>query len=311
MQTLRIHLLGNVELFLGDARLNGFATKKSKALFAYLVLGKGKLNSRELLADTFWRGLPEARARRALSTDLWRIGSLLKDAGGDPDSYLISDSDAVGFNAGAPHWLDVEMFESSTAPIEQADPAQVGRQTMEDLAEAVSLYRGDLLEGVYEDWCLVRREALQARHLGALEFLMRCHMAHEDWGAALPIGQKVLSIDPFMEHVQRAVMRCHFGLGNRPAAVKQYAACARLLRQELNVEPMEETRQILETIVAAAAANGSDTAIGFAQPDPGDRSLELRLEEITRAIASIDAARNCLINAERQLREQSEGMVEC
>ena len=78
-------------------------------------------------------------------------------------------------------------------------------------------------------------------------------MSREFWANALATGQKILSIDPFMEHVQRAVMRCHFRLGNRPAAVKQYATCAKLLRQELNVEPMEETRQILETIVSDGA----------------------------------------------------------
>ena len=123
MQTLRIYLLGNVELHLGSKRLGGFATKKSKALFAYLVLGKGKLFSREQLADVFWGDLPESRARRALSTDLWRIGNLLKDGGADPDAYLISDSDTVGFNTDAPHWIDVERFEAAAGRIDRIDPA--------------------------------------------------------------------------------------------------------------------------------------------------------------------------------------------
>lgn len=306
MQTLRIYLLGNVELLLGNKRLGGFATKKSKALFAYLVLGKGKLYSRELLADVFWGDLPEARARRALSTDLWRIGNLLKDGGTDPDAYLISTSDTVGFDANAPHWVDVEQFETVTTPVETADPSQADRHLIDEISDAVALYRGDLLEGVYDDWCLVQRDALQARQLSALEFLMRSNMARKFWANALAIGQKILSIDPFMEHVQRAVMRCHFSLGNRPAALKQYATCAKLLRQELNVEPMEETRQILETIVAAPASQGFDGANGFPAKS-GFRSIEMRLQEINLAIASIDAARNCLINAERQLREQSEG----
>ena len=310
MKTLRIYLLGNVELFLGDQRLGGFATKKSKALFAYLVLGKGKLYSREQLADVFWGDLPESRARRALSTDLWRIGNLLKDAGA-LHAYLISDAETVGFNTAAPHWTDVEAFESGTGPAEHVDPIKADAEMIEGVSEASALYRGDLLDGVYDDWCLIQREAFQARHLAALEFLMGCDMEREYWANALSIGQKILSIDPFMEHVQRAVMRCHFKLGNRPAAVKQYATCAKLLRQELNVEPMEETRQILETIVATSAPNGFDAARSITALGSGYRSVEMRLEEITLAIASIDAARNCLINAERQLREQSEARMKC
>ncbi len=310
MQTLRIYLLGNVELFLGNRRLGGFTTKKSKALFAYLVLGKGKLFSRELLADVFWGDLPEARARRALSTDLWRIGNLLKDAGADPDGYLVCDSDTVGFNVRSPHWLDVERFETSTANVDHLDPATADRLSIDEISESVSLYRGDLLEGVYDDWCLVQRDVLQNRHLGALELLMRHGMANGQWSNALEIGQQILSIDPFMEHIQRAVMRCHFSLGNRPAAMKQYASCAKLLRQELNVEPMEETRQVLETIVATPALEEFGDSTAIRRLNTGYRSIEMRLEEINLAIASIDAARNCLINAERQLREQSEEHVD-
>ena len=311
MQTLRIYLLGNVDLYADDTRLGGFATKKSKALFAYLVLGKGKLYPRELLADAFWRGLPEARARRALSTDLWRIGSLLKEAGLDPDAYLVSDCESVGFNADAPHWLDVDAFRAATGRIDAVEPSAADRRLIDAVSEAVTLYRGDLLEGVYDDWCLAERDRLQARHLSALEFLMQANMARGHWSAALSIGQKILAIDPFMEHVQRSVMRCHFSLGNRPAAVRQYATCARLLRQELDVDPMEETRRTLETIVAAPASDRRLDLDDGDAPVTGFRSVESKLHEITLAIASIDAARTCLLNAERQLRERSEGAVKC
>ena len=305
MQTLRIYLMGNLELHLGGKRLGGFATKKSKTLFAYLVLGKGKLFSREMLADTFWGDLPEVRARRALSTDLWRIGNLLKDAGADPDLFLISNSDAVGFNADAPHWVDIERFEASARQIGHIDPGDADRALIDEVTETTSLYRGDLLEGVYDDWCQMQREALHAQHLNALEFLMQHHVARGYWAKALAIGQRILSIDALMENVQRSVMHCHFKLGNRPAAVKQYASCARLLRQELDVEPMEETRRMLEAIISVPTADSLASGIGIAPLESGFRSVEMRLEEITLAIASIDAARSCLLNAERQLREQS------
>lgn len=306
MQTLRIYLLGNVELFLGSKRLNGFATKKSKALFAFLVLGKGRKFTREQLADAFWGDLPESRARRALSTDLWRIGNVLKEGGLDPDAYLVSDTDAVGFNSDAPHWVDVDRFGTAIGPIDHIHPAEADRQLIDEISEAVSLYRGDLLESIYDDWCQAQRDALQARHLGALEFLMESNMARGYWANALAIGQRILTLDPFMEHVQRAVMRCHFSLGNRPAAVKQYALCAKLLREELDVEPMEETRQVLETIVAAPAPDRSGGPNDIGPLNSELPSVELRLQEINLAIASIDAARSCLINAERELREESD-----
>lgn len=234
---------------------------------------------------------------------------MLKDGGLDSDAYLVSDTDTVGFNSDAPHWVDVDRFGTATGRIDHIDPAEADRQLIDEISEAVSLYRGDLLESIYDDWCQAQRDALQARHLGALEFLMESNMARGYWANALAMGQRILTLDPFMEHIQRAVMRCHFSLGNRPAAVKQYALCAKLLRQELDVEPMEETRQVLETIVAAPAPEKSSGSNGIGPLNPAFPSVEMRLQEINLAIASIDAARNCLINAERQLREQSEEHV--
>ena len=39
-----------------------------------------------------------------------------------------------------------------------------------------SVYRGDLLEGCYQDWCLFERERLQNAYLAMLDKLMvRCH----------------------------------------------------------------------------------------------------------------------------------------
>ena len=190
--------------------------------------------------------------------------------------------------------------------IGHTDPADADPTLIDEVTETTALYRGDLLEGVYDDWCQMQREALHAQHLNALEFLMQHNVSCGYWAKALAIGQRILSIDPLMENVQRAVMHCQFKLGNRPAAVKQYATCARLLRQELDVEPMEETRQMLEAIISAPTAEGLGSGIGITPMESGFRSVEMRLEEITLAIASIDAARSCLINAERQLREQSE-----
>ncbi len=205
--------------------------------------------------------------------------------------------------------MDVDRFKTVTGRINHVDPADADRQLIDEISEAITLYRGDLLETIYDDWCQTRRDSLQASHLGALEFLMECNMTRCYWANALALGQRILSIDPFMEHIQRAVMRCHFSLGNRPAAVKQYANCAKLLRQELDVEPMEETRQVLEAIVAATAQEKFGNANGDGSLSSGYQSIETRLQEINLAIASIDAARSCLINAERQLREESDVTV--
>ncbi len=65
MQALQISLLGPIDLALGDQRISAFPTRKSKALFASLVLSRGRVVPREVIIGEFWGDLPEARAQGA------------------------------------------------------------------------------------------------------------------------------------------------------------------------------------------------------------------------------------------------------
>jgi DNA-binding SARP family transcriptional activator len=79
---------------------------------------------------------------------------------------------------------------------------------------------------------------------------MNAYVAHQSWKRALLYSQKLLSIDPLQEHIHRAAMHCCYSMGNRPAAIRQYAVCAQILRHELDIEPMKETTRLYETILA-------------------------------------------------------------
>jgi hypothetical protein len=80
-------------------------------------------------------------------------------------------------------WLDVAVFEQAyqlvrDVPGEQLDPGQVPL-----IQEAVACYRGDLLAGWYQDWCLCERERLQFLYLSLLDKLIRYCQAGGDYEA--------------------------------------------------------------------------------------------------------------------------------
>jgi DNA-binding SARP family transcriptional activator len=52
---------------------------------------------------------------------------------------------------------------------------------------------------------------------------------------AIDLGLRAVAIEPLRESAHRLVIRAHFAEGNRTEAVRQYEACARLLRDELGV----------------------------------------------------------------------------
>lgn len=247
MSALRIHLFGSVELRRDGHVLPSFPTQKARDLFAYLVLHRARVFPREVLVGVFWGDRPERAARRNLRTDLWRIRRTISP-GPPVEEVLLVQGHSVGLDQAADWWLDVEEFERR---LEWARPDAEGRLTSEgarELEEAVGLYRGDLLEEVYEDWCLYERERLRLLYISALERLMAHHQARGEWDTAIEAGQRLLHADGVLEHVHRELMRCYHLQGNRPAAMRQFAHCEQVLRTELDVEPMKETTAVYDAV---------------------------------------------------------------
>jgi DNA-binding SARP family transcriptional activator len=247
-QPLRIHLFGGLQVTRGEQPLPGFPTQKSRGLFAYLALNHGRSQSRSTLVGRFWGDSPESVARKNLRTDIWRIRAVLEPQGVEPGSCLAVCQDEVALSPTMHHWLDIDEFETRLDQAAHADDEHAAVL----LRAAVDLYRGDLLEGLYDDWCIFERERLRLRYLEALERLIRHHHARGEWTDAAAYGQRLLAHDALREHVHRAVIRCHLALGDRPAALRQFETCVRLLRQELEVEPSAET------LALAAEARGAE-----------------------------------------------------
>jgi DNA-binding SARP family transcriptional activator len=249
-EPLCIRLFGSMELSRGGRRLPPFPTRKARSVFCYLLLHAGRMHPRDVLTGTFWGDHADAAARRQLSTELWRIRRVLA---ADLDAVALRvEEDAVGIQLHARTLLDTAAFEQTLRPAAHRPPEQLTSEQAGALEEAVALYRGDLLQEVYDDWCVYERDRLRALALDALFRAMRYHLLRRNWGAALEHGQRLLDADPLNEPVHTAVMHCHFGSGNRAAALRQYASCQRLLREELDVAPMPETVAVYERIRAGA-----------------------------------------------------------
>ena len=118
----------------------------------------------------------------------------------------------------------------------------------ETLSAAAELYRGDLLEGCYQDWCLFERERLQNAYLTMLDKLMvRCQSAGS-YEAGIAYGERVLRIDRAHERTHRRLMRMRYLDGDRTAALAQYDRCISALREELGVGPARLTSSLHDQI---------------------------------------------------------------
>jgi DNA-binding SARP family transcriptional activator len=65
----------------------------------------------------------------------------------------------------------------------------------------------------------------------------------------------VLSAEPFDELACQALMRAHDAAGNRAEALRVYANCRKLFRDELGVEPSKQTAEVFLSILKGDSAN--------------------------------------------------------
>src|SRR5207245_76075 len=114
---------------------------------------------------------------------------------------------------------DVAAFESALRCAKKAASHTVQRQHLE---EAIELYRGELLPGYYEDWCLTQRGALREEYLQALHQLIRALEQNQELNEALSYALRAVSADTLREETHLDLMRLYLTLGQPATALRQY-----------------------------------------------------------------------------------------
>jgi DNA-binding SARP family transcriptional activator len=232
---LRVRLLGELDLRLGESPLPPLESARAESLLAYLLLHRDAPQPRQRLAFLLWPDSTEPQAR----TNLRHVLHNLRRALPDPDRFIEVRQRTLQWRAQAPLWLDVAVFEQAVAE---------GR-----LEGAVETYTGDLLEGSYDDWLLEERERLAQLHVDALERLALRLEEEGRWADAVRYGERLLHHDPVREDTYRLLMRLHSASGDGARALRVYHVCAATLQRELGIEPSAGTRECYEALLQVAA----------------------------------------------------------
>jgi DNA-binding SARP family transcriptional activator len=201
-------------------------------------------------------------------------------------TYLISNHPgAVGFNRQSQYWLDAEVFEQEANNLFAYPSQGVNEQHVHNLERVLELYRGDLLEGFYDEWAIRERERMRSLYLRTLTFLVQYYRFQRSFEKALTYGQKILELDPIREDIHRDMMRLYLESGQRALAARQYGICQLTLAKELGVLPMEETRMLYAQIFPETHEGHSPR---ISQETP---NWEQALGQLTQISHTIDLAR--------------------
>lgn len=281
MTQIAVFTLGKLHLCAGEKRITSFPTRQVEELFAYLLLFPDVVHSREKLIDLLWP-YESGKMRGRFSTVLWRLRSTLDSLDEVASAGLQVTRDTVLFKRVPELVIDYANFEGD---LNQAKALGQTTESEMNLRCALELYRGDLFEGVYADWCLLERERLARLYLRGMGQLM-AHLLHRQaYEEAIVLGQRILQRDSLREEVHRAIMYCSWQMKDWSAAAWQFQQCAQLLQNELHVAPMPETIALYQQIIADRVQQLPAAALNNA---PQRDQLMNALEEFQNAAAKLN-----------------------
>jgi DNA-binding SARP family transcriptional activator len=251
MDRLDVQLFGRFAIRRNGNLLPNIDALKVQELFSYLILNRSHPHSRETLAGVLWGDGRTEQARKYLRQTLWQLQSSLADGfASDGHDVLTIDPSWVHINIEAAMDVDVLTLERAFDLVRDVSGADLSAGTAQTVKDAVALYRGDLLEGWYQDWCLLERERLQVIYLTLLDKLMSYCEQQQEYESGIAYGHRILLSDRAREHTHRRMMRLHALSGDRTSALRQYERCVAILADELDVGPSRRTVELYEQIRA-------------------------------------------------------------
>lgn len=299
MTTLHTRLFGRFDVSLGEEPIDGADMRgKRWELFCYLLLRGRRPHHRDFLADQLWSFTDSPRTRKYLRQALWQLQGTFEDGPSGLDvPLLLVDVDWIQVNPEAPLLVDARQLEDTSEALRgiaghEMDVAQASRAQA-----AVKLYRGDLLEGWYQSWCVLERERYKSMNLALLEKLISWAEITDQTELALALGQRLLQLDPAHERTHRRLMFLHHLTGDRTAAMRQFGMCVAALQCELQVDPEPATIELYDKVRASVVPRVDDGPVHRGASGLDAASVRLTIDRLRAALADATALADQLVES--------------
>ncbi|MFC7025648.1 BTAD domain-containing putative transcriptional regulator [Promicromonospora thailandica] len=229
---------------------------QQKALLAMLLLHAGRVTGTDELAAALWDDEPPRGASGTLRTYVSRLRHLLH--GTDATVETVSGGYALRT---APASVDVARFEALLSQGRRLGRAADLGGALAALTDALALWRGDGLDGVPGTYAANQRVRLQEERLAAIT--LRLATMLDTGGAVVAELTTMVEAHPYREDIRALLMRALYRDGRQADAIEVYQAGARLLADELGLDPGPALRDMYQRILV------SDPGLVLTEPGQG------------------------------------------
>lgn len=229
---VRVEVLGGLRVWRSGVELGSLSGKPLPcSLLVYVALER--TTTRDAVMALLWPESDVDTARHRLSETLYRLRQQLGDEWLATPGDMLEATDALQ--------SDVQDLEGAVA---------AGRWS-----DVFDGYDGELLQGVhlartheFQQWADRVQARVRQLQQKAHAALVEERYAAGDVAGALAAVRARVQRDPLDEKAQHRLIRLLAEMGRRTDALRQYGRFAKVLQDELEVEPPEETRALVERI---------------------------------------------------------------
>jgi DNA-binding SARP family transcriptional activator len=243
---LRIYGLGQFRVLQGRRPVNDSLWQRRKAgeMFRYLLLQPGHAASRDVILEELWPDHPLTTSQDLFHQATSTLRHILEPDLPDkfPSRYLAVEGERVFINLPPGSMIDFEHFEQELPIAIQS--RQIGR-----LQEALALYTDDLFPmDLYLDWSASRRQELVDLYLNGLLVLGQAYLQQQRFDQAVNCAAKILQRDAWNEDATLLGMLSYIGQNSAPRAVNLYQKLEKTLKEDLDLQPRMDLREVIENI---------------------------------------------------------------
>src|SRR6266568_5701814 len=278
MGDLYLTLLGPPEVRHADQLLL-FSTRKELALLIYLAV-EGRLHARKTLSEQFWPEGDARHGRAALRITLLHLRHLLFEGEGvDAVPHLLIQRDTLGLDLTSALELDLHILHEAWTSARASThtsltmPEEAHRSLLAQLKRAISLPRGEFLEGfslrdapAFDDWVRFQSEYWHLRTSEVFDRLSQMQFEAGELEAAIETVNRWLVLAPLHEDAYRRLMRLHFAAGDRAAALNAFDTCRARLATGMQTEPTPETVALASRMRAVAPPRRKEAPASHTHP---------------------------------------------
>ena len=226
-----------------EARLPG---RQGRLLFAYLVLNRHRLTSRDELADAIWpRQLPTA-AEAGLNALISKLRKIL-----GPD--VIDGRTTLRLMLGQDTQVDVEAAAQAAHRAESQVALGRWKQAWGPSLVAMFVAEREFLPGEDAPWIDEQRQHLADIRLRALESyaVAGLGISGTELPGAVRACRRLVTLAPLRESGYQVLMRALAAQGNVAEALNVHASLRELLRGELGISPCAATQAVYDQLLRA------------------------------------------------------------